>query len=57
MRAPSAIIARKIEETFGARAFSRELNEVPVPLFVSLKQPPSTTLFHALFTSEPDSVP
>lgn len=57
MRAPSAIIARKIEETFGASTFPRELNEVPVPLFVCLKQPPSTTLFHALFTSEPDSVP
>lgn len=57
MRAPSEVIARKIEETFGASAFPRELNEVPVPLFVGLKQPPNTTLFHALFTSEPDIVP
>ncbi len=56
MRAPSEVIARKIEETFGASAFPREWNQHPVPLFVDPQQPPNTTLFHALFTGQPDSV-
>jgi hypothetical protein len=57
MRAPSEIIARKIEETFGTSAFPREWNQLPVPLYVDPQQPPNTTLFHALFTGQPDSVP
>jgi hypothetical protein len=56
MRVPSEIIARKIEETFGASAFPREWNQFPVPLFVDPQHPPNTTLFHALFTGQPDSV-
>jgi hypothetical protein len=56
MKEPANVIARKIEETFGASAFPREWNRIPVPLFVDPQQPPNTTLFHALFTGQPDSV-
>ncbi len=57
MRAPADIIARRMEETFGAHAIPREIAETAVPLFVDPRQPPSTTLFHALFTSQPERVP
>jgi hypothetical protein len=57
MRAPADIIARKINETFGAHALPREIAEAAVPLFVDPQQPPNTTLFHALFTSQPERVP
>jgi hypothetical protein len=51
------VIARKIEATFGFSKLPRELAETPVPLFVQWVEPPRTTLFHALFTNEPDNVP
>jgi hypothetical protein len=51
------IIARKIEETFGVSKLPREIAETPVPLFVKWVEPPETTLFHALFPTEPDNVP
>jgi hypothetical protein len=57
IRAPAEVIARKIEATFGYSALPREVAETPVPLFVQWKQPPETTLFHALFTNEPGSLP
>jgi hypothetical protein len=57
MRAPAGIIARRIVETFGAHALPREIAETAVPLFVDPQQPPNTTLFHALFTSQPERVP
>jgi hypothetical protein len=57
MRAPADIIARKLEATFGVSALPRELADTSVPLFVDSRKPPHTTLFHALFTSQPDSVP
>jgi len=57
MRAPADIIARSIEATFGVQALPRELAETPIPLFVDPKEPPNTTLFHALFISQPESVP
>jgi hypothetical protein len=57
MRAPADLIARKLEATFGVSALPRELAETPVPLFVDSREPPHTTLFHALFSSQPESVP
>lgn len=57
IRAPAEVIARRIEAAFGFSALPREVAETPVPLFVQWKQPPETTLFHALFTNEPGSLP
>ena len=57
IRVPAEVIARRIEAVFGFSALPREVAETPVPLFVQWKQPPETTLFHALFTNEPGSLP
>ncbi|WNG42720.1 hypothetical protein F0U60_00380 [Archangium minus] len=57
MKLPADILSRKIEETFGVSKLPREIAETPVPLFVKWVEPPETTLFHALFTNEPDNVP
>lgn len=57
MWAPSEIVARKIEELFGVEALPREIAETRIPLIVERREPPDTTLFHALFTSRPESVP
>jgi hypothetical protein len=57
MQAPAEVIARKLEATFGVTALPHELAQAPVPLIVEFKEPPYTTLFDALFISQPDSVP
>jgi hypothetical protein len=57
MRVPAAAIARRIEAAFGSRELPREIAETPVALFVDPHQPPNTTLFHALFASQPERVP
>jgi hypothetical protein len=57
MQSAADVIARKLEETFGVEKLPRELARTPVPLFVKWVEPPETTLFHALFTNEPDNVP
>jgi hypothetical protein len=57
MRRPADIIARKLETAFGVVALPREAAELPVPLIVHDRAPPETTLFHALFTSDPTSFP
>jgi hypothetical protein len=57
MQAPADIIAQGLESTFGVSKLPRQLAETPVPLFVDPQQPPNTTLFHALFISQPESVP
>lgn len=57
MQPMADLIARRIEETFGVSKLPREIAETPVPLFVKWVEPPETTLFHALFTNEPDNVP
>lgn len=57
MQAPAEVIARKIEARFGAKALPREIAEIRVPLIVHFKEPPETTLFHALFTPEPENLP
>ena len=57
MQAPAEVIARKIEARYGAEALPRESAEIRVPLIVHFKEPPETTLFHALFTPEPENLP
>ena len=57
MRAPAQVVARKLEELFGVEALPREIAETRIPLMVDQQEPPETTLFHALFTSRPESVP
>ncbi len=41
----------------GSSKLPREVAETPVRLFVQWVEPPETTLFHALFSNEPDNVP
>ena len=50
-------ISRRLEATFDVSARPRAVAEMPVPLCVEPLQPPDTTLFHALFTSVPESIP
>jgi hypothetical protein len=57
MALPARTVAAKLEARFGRTAVPRELARTPVPLFVGFKAPPDTMLFHALFTSEPSSIP
>ncbi|PTL80746.1 hypothetical protein [Vitiosangium sp. GDMCC 1.1324] len=57
MQAPAEVVARKIEATYGAEALPRDIAEFRIPLIVERKEPPETTLFHALFTSEPENLP
>lgn len=57
MQEPAALIARKIETTFGVQWLPREVAETPIPLIVEGKEPPQTTLFHAFFDSQPDNLP
>jgi len=57
MQVPAEVVARKLEATFGVTALPHELARTPVPLIVEFKEPPHTTLFDALFISQPDSVP
>ncbi|WP_257447191.1 hypothetical protein [Archangium lipolyticum] len=57
MQSPARVISRKLETTFGVSALPREIADIPVPLFVEWKEPPDTTLFHALFSSKPERVP
>ena len=57
MQGPASIIARGIEAAFGAQALPREIAETRIPLIVEPQEPPDTTLFHALFISEPEKVP
>jgi hypothetical protein len=57
MRGPADIIARHLEARFEASALPREIAETPIPLYVDPHKPPNTTLFHALLSSMPASVP
>lgn len=57
IRAPAEVVARKIEALFGVEAVPREIAETRIPLIVDRREPPETTLFHALFTSLPESMP
>jgi hypothetical protein len=57
MQALAEVVARKIEARFGAEVLPREIADTRIPLIVERKEPPETTLFHALFTSEPENIP
>ncbi|WP_157758507.1 hypothetical protein [Cystobacter fuscus] len=57
IKAPAEVIARRVEAKFGFTRLPREMAQMPVSLFVQWKEPPETTLFHALFTNEPENVP
>jgi hypothetical protein len=57
IRGSAETIARRIESTLGASKLPREIADTPIPLFVQWKEPPETTLFHALFTNQPESLP
>jgi len=57
MQAPAKVVARSIEATFGVGALPPEVAETPIPLIVEPREPPDTTLFHALFISRPERVP
>ena len=57
MTFPAEMVARTIEASLGYSAVSREVVDTPVPLFVGWRQPAEATLFHALFTSDPDIIP
>jgi hypothetical protein len=57
VRTTAAIIATKLEAAFEVTALPHELAQLPVPLFVEFTEPPKTTLFHALFMSNPENLP
>ena len=57
MQALAEVVGRKIEAMFRAEALPREIAETRIPLIVDRVEPPETTLFDALFTSRPESVP
>ncbi|HEX5754632.1 MAG TPA: hypothetical protein VFZ09_51080 [Archangium sp.] len=57
MQVPAAIIARRIEAAFGVEALPHGIAQTPIPLIVEPQEPPTTTLFHALFLSQPERVP
>jgi hypothetical protein len=57
MRHSADVVCREIEAAFKVSALSRDIANLRVPLYVEPMEPPNTTLFHALFTSEPESLP
>lgn len=57
MRPAAEAMARRIEGRFGASPLPLDVAMTPIPLIVEPQEPPDTTLFHALFTAEPENVP
>jgi hypothetical protein len=57
LRGPADAVARRIEARFGASRLPPEIAATPVPLCVDIICPPHATLFHALFTTSPESIP
>jgi hypothetical protein len=57
MQALAEVVGRKLEAMFGAQALPREIAETRIPLIVDRLEPPATTLFHALFATDPENVP
>ena len=57
MRHSADVVSRRIEADFRVSALPRDLADIRLPLHVEPMEPPNTTLFHALFTSEPESLP
>lgn len=56
-QALSDVLTQSIESTWKVVPLSRDVTQTPVSLWVDPQQPPCTTLFHALFTSQPRSLP
>jgi hypothetical protein len=57
MRHAADIVSKRIEADFSVSALTRDIAHARIPLHVEPMEPPNTTLFHALFTSEPESLP
>ncbi len=57
LREPAEALARRMEARFGVSALPPAVAGTPIPLFVDVQSPPHATLFHALFSSHPLSVP
>jgi hypothetical protein len=57
MLEPADVVARRIEARFDAERLTREVAATPVPLHVGITSPPNATLFHALISEQPTSVP
>lgn len=57
MRPAAEAMARRIEGRFGVSPLPMDVAMTPIPLIVEPQEPPDTTLFHALFTAEPENVP
>ena len=57
MHEPANALAKRMEAVFGASPLLAGLAGTPVPLCVNITCPPRTTLFHALISDQPDSVP
>jgi hypothetical protein len=57
MKEPADIVARRIEALFGVERLTPEVAATPVPLCVDITFPPHATLFHALISTHPDSIP
>ncbi len=57
MRRPAEVIAQRIEAAFGVEALPHGIAATAIPLFVEPQAPPHTTLFHALFTGQPERIP
>ncbi|WP_309894355.1 hypothetical protein [Archangium sp.] len=56
IQGPAELMARRLQESFDVQALPREIANTRVPLIVDPVMPPDTTLFHALFVSEPERV-
>ncbi|WP_267559325.1 hypothetical protein [Corallococcus sp. BB11-1] len=57
MKGTAHLIARELEARFNVSRLPREVAAIPVPLVVEWTRPPQTTLFDALFTSDPTNIP
>ncbi|XXF80671.1 hypothetical protein P2318_13235 [Myxococcaceae bacterium GXIMD 01537] len=56
MRPAAEATAKQLETHFGVSRLPLELANTRIPLYVDAEEPPRTTLFHALFTSQPESL-
>ncbi|WP_233595501.1 MULTISPECIES: hypothetical protein [Corallococcus] len=56
MAQTAILVAKELEARFGVHALPQAVAATPAPVVVEWKKPPHTTLFDALFTSEPDNV-
>lgn len=57
MAEPARVIGEKLENHFGVEKLPQSVWETPVPFICNWQEPPDTTLFHALFSSEPKNLP